>query len=151
MAEEISWVGGVAPSHPPDLIGLELSHYHGAWKGLPYYRCKRQVMNRQCAIVLTFNRATAAKQEHTLKRGVGKLEREIENKWAGYKKNTQTDHTGNHHHAKQEPLRGLPEGFRTPGETPDGRRLGTDRQKNKTVRKKSHLLKYAPCGNRISH
>lgn len=86
MAGDISWVGALVPSHHPDLIGLELSHYHGAWKGLPYYRCQREVMDRQCAIVLTFNRATAAKQEHTLRRGIGKLKREIENKWAGYKK-----------------------------------------------------------------
>ena len=86
MAGHISWVGALVPSHHPDLIDLDLSHYHGAWKGLPYYRCQKEVMDRRCAIVLTFNRATAAKKEHSLRRGIGKLKSEIAKKWAGYKR-----------------------------------------------------------------
>jgi hypothetical protein len=86
MSGEISWIGALVPSHHPDLIDLEVSDYHGGWKGLRYYRCQKKVMDMQCAIVLTFNRATAAKQEHTLRRGIGKLKQEIRNKWAGYKR-----------------------------------------------------------------
>ena len=86
MAGEISWVGALVPSHHRDLIELELSDYHGAWKGLRYYRCQKKVMDTQCAIVLTFNRATAAKKEHSLRRGIGKIKSEIEKKWAGYKR-----------------------------------------------------------------
>jgi transposase len=86
MSGEISWIGALVPSHHPDLIDLEVSDYHGGWKGLRHYRCQKKVMDMQCAIVLTFNRATAAKQEHTLRRGIGKLKQEIRNKWAGYKR-----------------------------------------------------------------
>lgn len=86
MAGEISWIGALVPSHHPDLIDLTMSDYHGLWKGLRYYRCQKKVMDRQCAIVLTFNRATAAKKEHSLRRGIAKLKQEIENKWAGYKR-----------------------------------------------------------------
>jgi len=86
MSGEISWVGALVPSHHPDLIDLELSDYHGSWKGLRYYRCRKEIMDMQCAIVLTFNRATAAKQEHTLRRGIGKLKQEVAKKWGGYKR-----------------------------------------------------------------
>jgi len=86
MAGEISWVGALVPSHHPDLIDVDVSYYHGVWKGLPYYRCQKEVMDRQCAVVLTFNRATAAKKEHSLRRGIAKLKQEIRNKWAGYKR-----------------------------------------------------------------
>jgi transposase len=86
MSGEISWVGALVPSHHPDLIDLEVSDYHGIWNGLPYYRCRKKLMDTDCAIVLTFNRATASKQEHTLKRGIGELKREIENKWDAYKR-----------------------------------------------------------------
>jgi len=86
MSGEISWVGSLVPSHHPDLIDVAVSDYHGVWKGLPYYRCQKELMDRQCSIVITFNRATAAKKEHTLRRGIGKLKQEIRNKWAGYKR-----------------------------------------------------------------
>lgn len=85
-SDGISWVGALVPSHHQDLIDLELSDYHGVGNGLRYYRCKKKVMDRQCVLVLTYNRATAAKQEHTLRRGIAKLKGEIERKWAGYKR-----------------------------------------------------------------
>ena len=84
--DDISWVGALVPSHHQDLIDLRLSDYHGVWNGLSYYRCEKTVMERDCAVVLTFNRATAAKREHTLRRGISKLKGEIEKKWAGYKR-----------------------------------------------------------------
>ena len=86
MSGRISWVGALVPSHHPDLMDLEMSDFHGVWNGLPYYRCEKKLMNMRCAIVLTFNRATARKQEHTLRRGIGKLKRDIETKWASYKR-----------------------------------------------------------------
>ena len=86
MSGRISWVGALVPSHHPDLVDLGMSDYHGVWKGLRYYRCEKELMNMRCAVVLTYNRATAAKQEHTLRRGISKLKREIETKWAGYKR-----------------------------------------------------------------
>jgi transposase len=86
MSGEISWVGALVPSHHQDLIDLKISDYHGVWKGRPYYRSQKTLMGMQCAIVLTYNSATATKQEHTLRRGIGKLKQEIENKWANYKR-----------------------------------------------------------------
>jgi transposase len=86
MAGQISWVGSVVPSHHKDLIDLDLCEYHGVWKDLRYYRCRKNVMGADCALVLTFNGATARKQEHTLTRGLNKLKSEIRNTWASYKK-----------------------------------------------------------------
>ncbi|MFC1834015.1 hypothetical protein ACFL2Q_04685 [Thermodesulfobacteriota bacterium] len=38
MSDQISWVDALGPWHLPDQNSLELSLYHGSWKGLRYYR-----------------------------------------------------------------------------------------------------------------
>lgn len=77
MAGKISWVGALVPSHYEELINLEFDHYHGTWKGKRFYRCKKRVMGIDCIIVLTFNRATKRKKQHSLKRGIEKLKQDI--------------------------------------------------------------------------
>ena len=86
MSGKISWIGALVPSHYDDLIDLELKEYQGDWKGKRYYRCKRKVMGIECVIVLTFYDVTKRKKEHSLKRGIEKLKRDIIQKWDSYKK-----------------------------------------------------------------
>lgn len=86
MSGNISWIGALVPSHHKDLIDLDLAEYHGFWKDIRYYRCRRTIMGILCSVVLTFNDATARKQRHSLTRGILKLKGEVEAKWAGYKK-----------------------------------------------------------------
>ena len=43
-------------------------------------------MGIQCAVVMTFNSATARKKEHSLHRGIEKLKTEILERWNSYKK-----------------------------------------------------------------
>lgn len=82
----ISWVGALVPSHHHELIELDLSQYHGSWKDLRYYRTQKNIMGIPCAVVMTFNSATARKQEHSLQRGIEKLKKELLEKWNSYKK-----------------------------------------------------------------
>lgn len=86
MSGKISWVGALVPSHYEDLIDLELTEYHGIWKDRYYYRCQRMVMEIECVVVLTFNKRTKRKQEHSLERGIEKLKGEILKKWQSYKR-----------------------------------------------------------------
>jgi len=90
MSGVISWIGALVPSHHPDLIDIELSDYHGSWKELRYYRCRKTVMEMECTLVMTFNDATKRKQEHSLKRGIEKLKTAIREKWASYKTRPRT-------------------------------------------------------------
>ena len=82
----ISWVGALVPSHHKELIERDLSQYHGSWNDLSYYRTQKNIMGIQCAVVMTFNSATARKQEHSLQRGIEKLKKEILERWNSYKK-----------------------------------------------------------------
>jgi transposase len=59
MRGVISWVGALVPSHHKDLMNLDLSDYHGLWKDLRYYRLTKKIMGIDCAVVLTYNQATA--------------------------------------------------------------------------------------------
>ncbi|MHC4270641.1 MAG: IS1634 family transposase, partial [Planctomycetota bacterium] len=86
IPSNISWVSALVPSHYPDLIELDLSEYHGYWKHIKYYRCKKMVMGIECSVILTFNDASKRKQEHSLRNRIEKLKREITAKWEGYKK-----------------------------------------------------------------
>jgi transposase len=82
---KVSWIGALVPSQYEDLLELELSVYQGKWKEAQYYRCTRQIMGMECVVVLTFSLARKRKQEHSLRRGIEKLKREICKKWASYK------------------------------------------------------------------
>lgn len=86
MKGKINWIGALVPSHHKDLIDIEISQYHGTWKDRHYYRCEKTVMNITCCIILTFSAARKRKQEHTLKRGIEKLQYDIIKKWDNYKK-----------------------------------------------------------------
>ncbi len=86
MTGVISWVGSLVPSHYRHLMDLDISQYHGVHNQLRYYRCTETLMGVDCALVLVFNEATKRKQEHTLRRGIQKLKKELRSKWAGYKK-----------------------------------------------------------------
>lgn len=86
MTGNISWIGALVPSHHKELIDLDLAHYHGFWKDIRYYQCRKTIMGIPCSVVLSFNAATARKQGHSLTRGIEKLAREVRTKWDGYKK-----------------------------------------------------------------
>jgi hypothetical protein len=86
MRGVVSWVGALVPSHHKDLIELDVSEYHGPWKDLRYYRTIRTVMGMACAVVLTYNPATAKKQTYSLGRGIEKLKNELLARWTAYKK-----------------------------------------------------------------
>jgi transposase len=82
----ISWVGALVPSHHKDLMSLDLSAYQGFWKDLRFYRTTKKIMGMDCAVVLTYNQATARKKAHTLRRGIDKLKRDLTVRWDSYKK-----------------------------------------------------------------
>jgi transposase len=81
----ISWVGSLVPSHHNELIDLDLSSYHGLWNGVHYYRTTKNIMGIECAVVLTYNPATARKKTHSLNRGIDKLKKDITARWISYK------------------------------------------------------------------
>lgn len=81
MNGAISWVGSLVPSRYKELTNLELSEYHGSWGDLRYYRTQKRIVRIECAVVLTYNSATARKQEHSLQRGLDKLRNAITTKW----------------------------------------------------------------------
>lgn len=83
---KVKWVGSLVPSHFSDLVDLPLKSYKGRWEKYKYYRCKRQVMGIECALVLTYNEELAHKQEHSLKRGIEKLKQKVQTRWAEYKR-----------------------------------------------------------------
>ena len=85
MSGKISWVGALVPSQHQELLDLDLGEYHEIWKNLHYYTCTRKVMGIKSKLVLTFNAKTKRKKEHSLRRGIEKLKREIREKWDGYK------------------------------------------------------------------
>jgi transposase len=85
MSGLISWVGALVPSHHNDLMEIDLSSYHGLWNGVHYYRATKKVMGIDCAVVLTYNPATARKKTHSLHRGIAKLKRDIMARWTSYK------------------------------------------------------------------
>jgi hypothetical protein len=58
-------------------MNLDLSAYRGFRKDLRYYRTTKQIMGMGCAVVLTYNQATARKQTHSLQRGIDKLKRDL--------------------------------------------------------------------------
>lgn len=83
---KIHWVGSLVPSHFSDLIEIPLDQYHGQWEEYMYYKCKREVMGVDCALVLTYNPRLARKQEHSLQNGIDKLKKKIRVKWSEYKR-----------------------------------------------------------------
>ena len=86
MKGKINWIGALVPSHHKDIIDMGLSQYHGVWKDKRYYRCEKVVMDIKCSIILTFSAVRKRKQEHTLNRGIEKLQYDITKKWNSYKK-----------------------------------------------------------------
>jgi len=104
MKGKINWIGALVPSHHKDLIDMELSQYHGVWKDKRYYRCKKVVMGIKCSIILTFSAIRKRKQEHTLNRGIEKLEYDITKKWNSYKKTTCKYYPRDSNHAEEKPI-----------------------------------------------
>lgn len=86
MNGQVSWVGSLVPSQHKELLEIDLSQYEGSWNNLRYYRTKKNIMGTDCALVLTFNSATARKKEHSLRRGIDKLKGEMLDRWKSYKK-----------------------------------------------------------------
>ncbi|MCP4602340.1 MAG: IS1634 family transposase, partial [Proteobacteria bacterium] len=86
LVGNVSWIGALVPSQYEELLERELSVYQGKWKDSQYYRCTRQIMGITCVVVVTFSLARKRKQEHSLRRGIEKLKREICKKWDSYKK-----------------------------------------------------------------
>jgi transposase len=83
---KLEWVGSLVPSQYADLYGRPLDAFEGQWEQHRYHRCKREVMGIQCTLVLTYSDKLARKQKHTLRNGIEKLERQIREKWASYKR-----------------------------------------------------------------
>lgn len=86
----ISWIGSLVPAHHKELLDIDLSQYDGSWKKLCFYRTQKNIMGIDCAVVITFNGATARKKEHSLRKGIEKLKTEIFDKWNSYKKTPKT-------------------------------------------------------------
>jgi len=87
----IRWVGSLTPSHYEDLMTLPLDAYTGRWENgqgtvLRYHGCRRNVMGIDCALALTYNERLHRKQDHTFEKGMDKLQRQMNDKWAAYKR-----------------------------------------------------------------
>ncbi len=50
------------------------------------YKCVREVMGQECALVVTYNEKLAVKQEHSLRNGMEKLKAKALEKWQSYKR-----------------------------------------------------------------
>ena len=83
---KVQWVGSLTPSHYDDLMKLSFDAYEGRWEDCRYYRCRREVMGVDCALVLTYNEKLKRKQEHSLENALQKLEKQILDKWNAYKR-----------------------------------------------------------------
>lgn len=83
---KIKWIGSLVLSQFTDLENLPVDKYSDTFDGLPYYRCKREVMGIESTLVLTYNNTLAAKQNHSLFSGIEKLEQKIQTTWAEYKR-----------------------------------------------------------------
>jgi transposase len=88
--DQVRWVGSLAPTHYPDLMELPREAYERRCEHYRYYRCQRQVMGVECTLVVTYNEKLRRKQEHSLHNGIAKLEQQIREKWATYKRPPQT-------------------------------------------------------------
>lgn len=91
LHDVIRWVGSLTPSHYEDLMALDLDAYTGRWENgqgtvLRYHACRRNVMGIDCALVLTYNERLHRKQDHTFEKGIEKLQRQMNEKWAAYKR-----------------------------------------------------------------
>jgi len=91
----IRWVGSLTPSHHEDLMALPLDAYTGQWENgqgtvLRYHCCRRNVMGIDCALVLTYNDRLQRKQDHSFEKGIDKIERQMNEKWASYKRRPAT-------------------------------------------------------------
>ena len=82
----IKWVGSLVPSQYSDLLDIPVTSYPGEWEEYKYYRCQREVMGIQCAIVVTYSAKLARKQRLTLENNIEKLKQQVRDKWAEYKR-----------------------------------------------------------------
>jgi len=86
---QVQWVGSLVPSQFEDLMELPLDAYQGRWEEHRYYSCRREVMGVECTLVLTYCDKLRRKQEHSLQNGIDKLQRQIREQWATYKRTPQ--------------------------------------------------------------
>lgn len=86
LKDKLKWVGSLVPSHFSDLMDISLDRYGGVWEDYQYYRCRKEVMGIDCALVLTYSARLARKQEHSLKAGIEKLKGKVKEKWEAYKR-----------------------------------------------------------------
>jgi len=83
---KVQWVGSLVLSQYPALVELPLDKYRGRFAQMRYYKCVREVMGQQCALVLTYNEKLARKQEHSMQNGIEKLKAKVLEKWLSYKR-----------------------------------------------------------------
>jgi len=82
----VAWVGSLVPTNFPDLLELPLTQYGGEYGKMKYFRLQRKVMGIDCALVLTYNSGLARKQEHSMQRGIERLESKIRKRWSELKR-----------------------------------------------------------------
>lgn len=82
---KIDWIGSLVPSHHDDLLSLPLEEYKEVFENMKVYRTVKNVMGKDCEVLVTYNPKLARKQSHTLNRGIDKLEKQLREKIESYK------------------------------------------------------------------
>ena len=90
LKDQINWVGSLSPSNQKDLISKDLSEYAGRYGKYRYYRTTKKVMGIECAVIVTFNKDLYKKQKYSLRNGIKKLKKNIQDKFESYKKQPKT-------------------------------------------------------------
>jgi transposase len=86
LSGKIEWVGSLVPSQHEDLLQVPLEQYASSCGGLKTLRCKKNVMGKECLLIMTYNPKLFRKQVHTLNRGIEKLKKNLQEKYNSYKK-----------------------------------------------------------------
>jgi len=82
---KIEWVGSLPPSQHQDLLDIEIDKYSNI-DNYKTFSVKKNVMEKECLLVMTHSDALAKKQEYTLQNSIAKLSAKLQEKYSAYKK-----------------------------------------------------------------
>ena len=86
LKKRLDWIGSLVPTHHPDLLAVPLTDYSITYGTMKAFTVQRTIMGHACSIIVTFNPKLALKQQHSIDKGIEKLKRQLQEKFASYKK-----------------------------------------------------------------
>ncbi|MCD4695268.1 MAG: IS1634 family transposase [Bacteroidales bacterium] len=82
----INWVGSLSPSKYKKFIKKDLSEYNQHFEKNRYYRTTSEIMGVKCVVIVTHNDKLYRKQEYSLKAGINKFKKKVQDKFNSYKR-----------------------------------------------------------------